>query len=116
MNNGRLEAIRGNLIEEQAAVEHQLVELGAPVGDDGVNFDSNEGFADSAQATAERSQMLSMIEKLRDQHSEIVDALSRIEEGRYGKCERCSQEIPIERLEAIPTARYCVTCKQAVGA
>ncbi|HEX3600137.1 MAG TPA: TraR/DksA C4-type zinc finger protein [Lacipirellulaceae bacterium] len=42
--------------------------------------------------------------------SELRDALSRIENGSFGKCEHCGQTIAAERLEAIPYTRYCVEC------
>lgn len=37
-------------------------------------------------------------------------ALSRLEEGRYGVCSACGEQIPVERLEAIPTAERCGRC------
>ena len=40
--------------------------------------------------------------------TEINDALARIEHGTFGHCEECQQEIPRERLEALPYARYCI--------
>jgi DnaK suppressor protein len=115
MDQQRLEAIRADLEEEKASVERQLTEHGAPVGQDNVDLAVNEGFADSAQATTERAQLISLIEQLRAQHADLAKALARIDSGTYGKCERCGQEIPIERLEAIPTASLCVACKQALG-
>jgi DnaK suppressor protein len=113
MEDSRVQGIRTALEDERDSIERQLEELGAPVGDDGVHLDVNEGFADSAQATAERSELLSMIVQLRKHHGELAAALERLDDGTYGKCERCGQQIPIERLEAIPTARLCVGCKQA---
>jgi DnaK suppressor protein len=112
MQADTIESIRAQLEEERSSIEHQLAENGAVAEGDDVTLSTNEGFADSAQATAERSQTLSMIEGLRSQHEEVVAALRRIDEGSYGKCERCGEDIPIERLEAIPTARLCVSCKQ----
>jgi DnaK suppressor protein len=41
----------------------------------------------------------------------IENALARIENGRYGKCMRCDEKIPRERLEAIPYAVLCIKCK-----
>jgi len=41
---------------------------------------------------------------------EILDALYRIEQGTFGRCENCGQDISAERLEALPYARYCVQC------
>ena len=43
---------------------------------------------------------------------EVNDALARIEQGTFGRCEECGQEIPKERLEALPYARCCVRCAQ----
>jgi RNA polymerase-binding protein DksA len=43
---------------------------------------------------------------------EIDEALERLDKGEYGRCESCGQEIPKARLEAIPYAKYCLSCKQ----
>jgi DnaK suppressor protein len=114
MEDTKFHAIRDDLEEQRRTVERQLAEHGAPVGDDRIDVSVNEGFADSAQATAERSEIFSQIEQLRSHHEELMGALTRIEEGTYGKCERCGQQIPIERLEALPTARLCMSCKRAL--
>lgn len=42
------------------------------------------------------------------QHAEL--ALERMAAGTYGICEACGARIPLERLQAIPEARYCVAC------
>ncbi len=47
---------------------------------------------------------------------EINDALDRIEQGTFGRCEICGQEIPRERLEAVPYARYCLRHAQELQA
>ena len=41
---------------------------------------------------------------------EVQDALQRIESGTYGLCEGCRAEIPLDRLEALPYAAYCIGC------
>jgi RNA polymerase-binding protein DksA len=107
--------IRATLVRQKTAVEQRLTEHGAAPTDDDVSLSVNEGFADSAQATAERSQLISMIEGLRSHYLEIVGALRRLDDGTYGKCDRCGREIPIERLEARPTSALCVGCKQATA-
>lgn len=45
---------------------------------------------------------------------EISDALKRIEDGSYGTCEMCKEQIPRKRLEVFPSARYCVPCQSAM--
>jgi len=42
--------------------------------------------------------------------AEVEDALARIENGTFGICENCHQEIPRKRLEALPYTRYCIRC------
>jgi DnaK suppressor protein len=45
---------------------------------------------------------------------EINDALHRIDSGMYGTCLECEEPISPKRLNAVPWARYCVTCQDAV--
>ena len=42
----------------------------------------------------------------------LRDALNRIDQGIYGACSECGGEIERKRLEAIPWARYCLTCQE----
>jgi DnaK suppressor protein len=41
----------------------------------------------------------------------LDDALKRIEDGTYGKCEDCEGKIPVKRLQAFLAASLCVDCK-----
>jgi len=41
----------------------------------------------------------------------IESALTRIKQGRYGHCIKCSKRIPQDRLIAIPYALMCIECK-----
>jgi RNA polymerase-binding transcription factor DksA len=43
---------------------------------------------------------------------EVRAALGRIDQGTYGKCERCGTKIPEVRLDAIPYTRFCVDCAE----
>jgi DnaK suppressor protein len=45
---------------------------------------------------------------LDDQLEEVEAALGRLDDGSYGRCEACGRPIGDERLEARPTARYCI--------
>jgi RNA polymerase-binding protein DksA len=115
MEQQQIQELKTRLEDERASVERQLAEHGAPTGDNSVEVDLDEGFADSAQATAERSEQLALVDQLQEHRRDVLLALARIEDGTYGKCERCGQDIPFERLEARPTANHCVTCQQAVA-
>lgn len=115
MDQQKLDTLKGALEEELVAVERQLEEHGSPADSETVEVDVDEGFADSAHATAERSQTLAIVEQLHEHRLEIKAALARMDAGTYGKCENCGQEIPYERLEARPASRLCMTCAQAAG-
>jgi DnaK suppressor protein len=41
----------------------------------------------------------------------ITQALRKIEEGVYGECESCGEEISLKRIEARPVAELCIDCK-----
>ncbi len=41
----------------------------------------------------------------------ILQALRKIEEGVYGECESCGEEISLKRIEARPVAELCIDCK-----
>lgn len=43
--------------------------------------------------------------------SKIQQALRKIEEGVYGECEACGEEISLKRIEARPVAELCIDCK-----
>jgi DnaK suppressor protein len=47
---------------------------------------------------------------------EVSDALHRIDHGHYGICLECDEPISAKRLEAVPWARYCVTCQERIAA
>ena len=115
MDQGQLDTLKGALEEELVAVERQLEEHGSPADSETVEVDVDEGFADSAHATAERSQTLALVEQLHEHRREIKAALERMESGTYGKCQNCGQDIPFERLEARPAAPLCVNCAQAAA-
>jgi RNA polymerase-binding transcription factor DksA len=48
----------------------------------------------------------------RQLQTEVAAALDRLEQGNYGRCEQCGEEIARGRLEAVPYTRYCVNCAQ----
>lgn len=100
-------ALRAQLEEERDRLRAKLAEMG--FGDGGsLSFD--EGFADSSQVTAERSEIEALAASLGESLHEIEDALTKMDEGHYGECESCGAEIGAARLEAKPAARLCIRC------
>jgi DnaK suppressor protein len=45
---------------------------------------------------------------------EVQAAIKRVEEGSYGTCLRCDEEIPEKRIKAVPWAAYCVGCQETI--
>lgn len=100
------------LREQREHLVHQLAELGAAEsGDLRSDIDFGGSFADAAAVTAERTEVLGVVESLKAQLVNVDRALAKIEAGTYGTCEDCGKEIPAARLEARPESIRCVECK-----
>lgn len=112
MDRATLERLRAQLEEERQHQLELLAQHGAdPYGEEVRNLQvGNEGFADSAQATEERSEALALIEAARQRLQQIDRALARMDEGTYGTCVTCGGPISLERLEARPLSVECVAC------
>ncbi|NTV49824.1 MAG: hypothetical protein HGB32_15600 [Geobacteraceae bacterium] len=65
------------------------------------------------QASSERDRELGLIlgDREREKIHSIDESLLRIDEGEYGICEECDEDIPLGRLKAMPFTRHCVKCK-----
>jgi DnaK suppressor protein len=65
------------------------------------------------QASSERDRELDLLlgDREREKLRSIDEALDRIDDGEYGVCEECEEDIPLGRLKVLPFARYCVRCK-----
>jgi len=107
--------VRTNLDAERERVIKQLAELGADdEGAGGGEIGAEEGFADSGAVSAERREVYTLTATLRDTLADIDAALARLDDGSYGKCDRCGTEIAEARLEALPSARWCLDCAELV--
>jgi DnaK suppressor protein len=65
-----------------------------------------------ADEVEEYEELLAIEQKLETKLRDINLALEKIKKGKYGICEKCKKEIEIERLKAIPEARFCSKCKK----
>ena len=107
-------AAREILLKERERLVHQLAELGATEsGDLRRHLGFREGFADAAAITAERTEVLGIVEALKTHLDKVDGSLARIEDGTYGTCAGCSDTIALERMEARPISRLCIRCKSA---
>ena len=66
----------------------------------------------SEQATERQNDMV-LQGLLVDAHAsvkEVQQALARLDDGTYGECEKCGESISAARLEALPSAAFCINC------
>ena len=114
------EHFRDALLEQRRRVEHALTTLrdehSGSLDDevDEVAATSDNHLAETASATLGREIDYTLGGNAEQVLSEIDAALQRIEDGTYGICANCGQEIPRERLEANPSASLCIDCKRKV--
>src|SRR3954447_8988027 len=100
--------LRAALENERDTLSQQLLDLGFGEGETGLEYDSN--FADSSQVTAERGEAEARASSLKEALEEVQHALAKFDEGNFGTCEGCGGQIAEARLEAMPSARYCMDC------
>ena len=97
-----VDAIDNIHTENPGSIGEETEELG---------FQDNH-LGDIATATFDREMASTLEENSTHVLSEIDAALSRIETGTYGTCQRCREPIGGERLEALPWATLCIDCKR----
>ena len=100
------------LREERAHLVHQLDDLGAAEsGDLRSDLDFGGSFADAGAVTAERTEILGLVESLKQQLDSVDAALAHIVAGQYGTCDKCGKEIGADRMAFRPASVLCVDCK-----
>ena len=52
------------------------------------------------------------VDQLAEELYAVEGAMARLRNGSYGICEACGNEIGVERLQALPSARRCVECQE----
>lgn len=114
MNNEHLKYFKDNLIKEKNELLRQMKNNNSFGLDESMNDSIGElsGYdnhpADIATELYEREKDIGIRENQMHIFELIKEALQRIEEGNYGYCAKCNEEIPLDRLEAIPYTKYCI--------
>ncbi|MFD5080429.1 TraR/DksA family transcriptional regulator [Streptomyces sp. NPDC058371] len=108
------DAVRARLAVERAGTSEQIaalkrdfegiVEANALVAVD------DEHDPEGSSTAFERAHVSSLLTQAREYLVDLDQALERLEQGVYGRCEECGEPIPTERLEVRPAARTCVKC------
>lgn len=108
MEPERLEFFRELL---QSRLDALLDEARATVSDLAEGDENYADPTDRAAAESDRSFLLRIRDRERKLIQKIREALERVEEGTFGLCESCGDEIGDKRLEARPVTTQCIDCK-----
>lgn len=103
---GRLEEEQGELRVQLSTIEEETFSASQSElsGDVGLDDES----ADAGTATFEREKDLSIENNVRDLLAKIDRALTRMDNGSYGTCERCGKPIEKARIKALPYVDLCI--------
>jgi DnaK suppressor protein len=110
IDGATMSTLRAALEEQRDNLRAEILAQGGDPDSEDAAFDVEPGFADSAHSTAERARLLSVMKALRANLRWVDRALTKMDRGTYGVCERCGTPIPLERLEALPWAILCMDC------
>jgi DnaK suppressor protein len=98
----RLLAARRELLRTVTVTDEELATLEAP--------EPGAPIEDAA-----REQGLGILSRLQEEERRALDeifiAYAKLGSGTFGTCEECGGDLPLARLRALPTARYCVGCQ-----
>jgi len=112
MDPETLQQYRERLLAQQQQIEQRIFRTASDLY--AMESDRDIEFMDHSQEEAANDPMVALDERSRYLVEEIQAALRRIEDGTYGDCVRCGEPIDVARLEALPMARRCVRCQEAV--
>lgn len=77
-----------------------------------VNADDRFDEIDQATTDVEQSMRMRLCNRETLYLKKVEEALRRIDDGTFGQCDSCEEDIGLKRLEARPTATLCVSCKE----
>lgn len=109
----RANSLRKILLAKREAIMKQMREqLGQSLTDDQQRqLESAMDSGDQALFDLEREMGISLQEMRNRERQLIEEALSSLDEGTFGLCAECDEEISEKRLEALPFARHCIKCQ-----
>ena len=117
-----LNQIEAKLKEERAAIESELLKIAVPNKNVPGDWQSKFPYGNSDSGTASLERQADEVEEyttrlplernLETKLAAVDAAILKIANGTYGKCEKCGKNIPLERMEIFPEARFCIDCQE----
>lgn len=98
----------------RSLLSQRVRELRSEAGRTVEDMDEDENFPDPTDRASMESNRNSIL-RIRDRERKLIfkiqEALQRLNDGEYGICEECGENIGIERLKARPVTTLCIECK-----
>jgi len=104
-------AARERLEHTRDEIERSIAVLKGEHEPDQPAADYPQDPADAGANLSESDRSEAMLAFAKQQRSQVLDALRRIDSGTYGTCVDCGAKVPEGRLEAKPEAARCVACQ-----
>ncbi len=102
------EEAREKLAQKLAEIDAEMAEMEKPPTDQGtISFGKRIG--EGTSMAIDRMAQVAVHDRLQVTRADVLRAQEKLDEDTYGECDRCGQEIPEGRLEALPWAVLCVT-------
>jgi len=117
MNKAMLSELKKKLEEQKTTILADLESVGSRSGGADVGYDVKfpdygDSMEDNATEVQDYTKNLSLERDLQKELRGIEEALVKMENGTYGVCNYCGQEIELERLKIRPASNSCVSCKK----
>ena len=81
---------------------------------EGITIERSADQLEEIQAASERALAVCNLDREFNQLRNARAALRRIQEGNFGTCQQCDDDIHPKRLSAVPWATFCLRCQEAV--
>ena len=110
MDQKRMKQFRDRLVQKKQEIleaYNKNKTYGKEADDDGA-----QDIADKASNSYTKEFLFSLSNNERDMLQLVDEALSRVEGRRFGLCAVCEDEVDKKRLEAVPWAKYCISCQE----
>ncbi len=110
MNKTQLKKFKSLLLEKR----DEIVKKAKQTLEEDMTLDANDLPDEMDLASSEYLQSFTF--RLRGREKSFLDkinkALAKIDDGTFGTCEECGEEISVKRLEARPETTLCIKCKE----
>ena len=94
-------------------LDGKQVELGRLLRNrEGITIEKNADALDEVQQATERELAIRNLDRESGLLRQVKGALARLEDGSYGVCVHCEEDINPKRLAAVPWAQYCIQCQE----